>query len=89
MLKKLLSFELDSSLPQRKLLELGQLLSRVVVMEMVLKLGDKGFSKELIDNCLNNLYQEISSFLTSYSFDNRSELIDVEQRHPSWRDCLD
>lgn len=89
LLKKLLSFELDSSLPQRKLLELGQLLSRVVVMEMVLKLGDKGFSKELIDNCLNNLYQEISSFLTSYSFDNRSELIDVEQRHPSWRDCLD
>jgi len=87
-LKELLNFEIDGSLTQRKLLELGQLISRVVVMNLVLKLGDKGFSKELIDNCLVTLQQEISSFLTCYTFDNRSKLVTDAGDHPSWRNCL-
>lgn len=88
-LKNLLSFEIDSSLPQRKLLELGQLISRIVVMNMVIKLGDKGFSRELVSNCLETLQQEISTLLASYTYNNRSELVESDQEHPSWRDFLD
>ncbi len=85
-LKNLLNFELEATLPQRKLLELGLLVSRIVVMDLVIKLGEKGFSKELISCCLTNLQQEIASLLTSYSSTNRTELIEADQGHPSWRD---
>lgn len=88
-LKDLLNFELDTSLPQRKLMELGQLVSRIVVMNLVLKLSDRGFSKELIENCLATLQQEISIMLAGYASATHSNLIAAEQGHPSWSDCLD
>ncbi len=58
-LKKLLSFELASTLPQRKLVELGQIISRIVVLNLVLDLGDRGFSPELIAGSCAHLQQEI------------------------------
>lgn len=59
--KNLLDFEINPSMPQRKLVELGQMISRIVVMDMVLKLDERGFNKELIDGCIANLEQEIST----------------------------
>ncbi|PSQ68177.1 MAG: acyl-CoA dehydrogenase, partial [Bacteroidetes bacterium QH_1_61_8] len=47
-----LDFEVDQSLPQRKLVDLGRVLGRVVTMEMVIELGDRGFRSDLISNCL-------------------------------------
>ncbi|SHJ72408.1 Acyl-CoA dehydrogenase [Malonomonas rubra DSM 5091] len=87
-LKNLLSFAIDSSLPQRKLLEIGQVISRIIVMNLVLKLADKGFNKSLIDNCLATLQQEISALLTGYASANLSTLLAVEEESQSWRDCL-
>ncbi len=54
-------------------------------MDMVLKLGERGFSKELNAGSWVNLQQEIAKLLTNYAYDNRSELIDPDQSHPSWR----
>lgn len=85
-LQNLLSFEIDPSMPQRKLVELGQVISRIVVMEMVLKLGEKGFSNELIANSLTNLHQEISTMLSRYACYNRTGLIVLDQEFPSWRE---
>ncbi len=84
-LQSLLDFELEPAMPQRKLMEFGQIISRILVMDLVLKLGAKGFDRELIGNCLTILRQEIARQLTSYSCDDRTELIDLEQNHPSWR----
>jgi len=85
-LKEMLDFELNSQLPQRKLTELGQMISRIVVMEMVITLGERGFSKEHVTSCLTNLQQEIVMLLTTYNYANRTEQIDPGQDHPSWRD---
>lgn len=84
-LKDVLSFEVDSSLSQRKLAELGEVVSRIVAMNLVVKLGDKGFSKNLIDSSLATLKQEITTLLAGCRFDNMTELIDPDQDHPSWR----
>jgi hypothetical protein len=85
-LQNLVDLELDSPLSQRKLAGLGLVISRVVAMDLVLKLGERGFNKELIDGSLVTLQQEIASSLTSCTFDNRVDLIEPEQGHPSWRD---
>ncbi len=88
-LKKLLCFAIDAPLSQRKLAELGELISRIVVMNMVIKLGGKGFSKELISSCLENLQQEIATLVTGYSHTNRTRLIETDQGSSTWRNCLD
>ena len=67
LLKNVVDFELNTSLSQRKLVELGYVISRVVAMDLVLKLGERGFSRELIDASLQNLQQEIATLLTNYS----------------------
>ena len=40
-MKEMLDFELDMNLPQRKLVELGQVIGRIVSFEMVINLGEK------------------------------------------------
>lgn len=85
LLKDMVDFELDPSLPQRKLVELGQVVSRIVAMDLVLHLGEGGFDRELVDGSLATLQQEISSQLTCYSCDNRTILIEPDQGLPSWR----
>ncbi len=89
LIKDVVDFELNTALSQRKLVELGQVISRIVAMDLVLKLGEKGFSRELIDASLENLRQETSMLLTNYSSGNCSELVDADQGHPSWRSFCD
>jgi acyl-CoA dehydrogenase len=57
-------------LPQRKLVELGKVLSRIVSMEMVIDLGLKGFNPELISNSINMLKQELNNLMSSFSYAN-------------------
>jgi alkylation response protein AidB-like acyl-CoA dehydrogenase len=86
LLKDLTQFDLEASLPQRKMTELGKLVSRIVSMDLVLRLGEKGFNREMINGSLANLQQEISGLLTISAFDNRSALVDPGSEHPSWRE---
>ena len=85
-LRELLDFELDESLAQRKLTELGEAVSRIVAMELVIKLGERGFDRQLVDNSLANLEQEITMLLAHYTFEIRCALVESERSHPSWRD---
>jgi len=88
-LKDLLNFELNEALQQRKLVELGCVISRTVAMNLVLKLGERGFSRELVNGSVDNLQQEIATLLANYSAQNATELIDPAHGHPSWRDFCD
>ncbi len=83
-LKKLLDFEINSSMTQRKLAELGQIVSRIIAMDLVVRLGERGFDPELIDSSLATLQQEISGLLASYACEHQAALIEPEKGHPSW-----
>jgi len=84
-LKALLEFEIDASMPQRKLVELGQVISRIIAMELVITLGERGFDPQLIAASIATLQQEITGLLSSCACDYRAGLIDPDQGHPSWR----
>ncbi len=84
-LKKRLDVSIEPPLPQRKLVELGILISRVVSMEMVLTLGARGFDQQLISASLVHLQQQIATQLTRYKHPNQTHLIDPDRDHPSWR----
>ncbi len=85
-LRPLLDFTLEETLAQRKLTELGEAVSRIVAMELVMKLAERGFDRQLIDASLVNLEQEVTILLAHYAFEIRSALIEPELGHPSWRD---
>lgn len=85
-LKSLLEIELETSMPQRKLVELGQVVSRVIAMNLVIKLGERGFDKARLDNSLATLTQEISTLFSSYSAEHQTAVIEPDQQHPSWRE---
>lgn len=83
-LKDMLDFELDTNISQRKMVELGQVLGRIVSFEMVINLGEKGFRSDLIDNGLKMLNQEIVSLMSSFKHPNRTAVIEDYQDNSSW-----
>ncbi|MBL7970016.1 MAG: acyl-CoA/acyl-ACP dehydrogenase [Prolixibacteraceae bacterium] len=83
-LKDLLDFELDTNISQRKMVELGQVLGRIVSFEMVINLGEKGFRNDLIDNGLKMLNQEIVSLMSSFKHPNNTLVVEDYQGNSSW-----
>ena len=58
-------------------------------MDLVIKLGERGFDRVLVDNSLANLRQEITRLLANYAVEIHTALRDPDQDHPSWRDFCD
>jgi alkylation response protein AidB-like acyl-CoA dehydrogenase len=83
-LKDMLNFELNFELPQRKMVELGQALSRIVSMDMVIDLGEKGFRTDLIDNSIATLRKEISALIGHFNFNGQAKLIEDYQEKSVW-----
>ncbi len=82
--KDLLNFKLDLQMPQRKLVELGQVIGRVISMDMVYKLGEEGFRKDLIDGGINMLHQEIHQLMSSFKLKTNDKAIEEYQDNSSW-----
>jgi alkylation response protein AidB-like acyl-CoA dehydrogenase len=83
-LKEMLDFELNLNLPQRKMVELGQVLGRIVSFEMVINLGEKGFRSDLINNGLTMLSQEITSLMSSFNYQTQTLVIEDYQEDSAW-----
>ena len=80
----MLEFELTTQLPQRKLVELGKVMSRIVSMEMVIALSSRGFRQDLIDNALIELRHDISGLLGAFNSQFLPAIVDDYNDHSSW-----
>lgn len=87
-IKEIINFDLNFQLPQRKMVELGKVLSRIISMEMVIDVGIKGFHPELITNSLAMLQQKLTSLMSSYSFYNKTVVTVDYSEHSHWRDFV-
>ena len=85
-IRELVSFDIDPPLLQRKLVEYGQVISRIVSMDLVLYLEESGFRKDLIDNTLVVLKQEISSLLNTFHFANNTLVVLDYEEDSYWLD---
>ena len=79
-----LSFSVDWSMPQRKLVDLGRAISRLVTMEMTIELGERGYSADLVRNMLDETRAEIRGLLATYREGGLTALVD----EPSTADWL-
>jgi len=81
--KDLLDFEVENKMPQRKLVDLGQIISRVLSAQMVVNLGSSGFRSDLIEDTLTTLRHDIITLLSSYKYDTKVSPT-VEYQSESW-----
>lgn len=87
-LKDMLDFNLGENLPQRKLVELGQVVGRIVSFEMVLNLAEKGFRRDLISNSIKMLNQDIEALMGAFKFDNQTKVVEDYQDNSLWLDYV-
>jgi len=87
-IKQMVDFDLDYLIPQRKLVEFGQVVSRIVSMDIVLDMEEKGFRKDLIDNTIIILKQEISSLLNTFRFENNVQVVSEYEENSFWFDVM-
>ena len=83
-LKDLFNFSLNMELPQRKLVELGQAIGRVVSMDMVHQLADEGFRKDLIQGGINMLQQEIQQLMSTFKLQTNTLVVEDYHENSSW-----
>lgn len=83
-LKDTLNFELDMKLAQDKLVELGLVLSRLISLEFTIRLGEKGFNKELINNTMATLKADVRRMMSSFNHPNNAEVVEYYEESSSW-----
>jgi len=87
-LKKVLDFDIDYNLSQRKLVELGKAISRVISMNFVIDLGERGFNSHHIHNSIAQLKQEVNMMIQSYSGKMETVVIADSGSDSDWRNFL-
>ena len=82
--KQELSFTLPESIPQRKLVDLGKILGRIVAVSYVLELREKGFQRDLIDNCIISVKQEVATLISAFQAENKIKVVTDFAKSSSW-----
>lgn len=80
----ILDFKLGKLLPQRKLVDLGKIIARVVSANHVAELGIKGFRTDLIGNSIETIKQEVATLVASYNFQNKVKPIPNYSESSNW-----
>ena len=83
-----LDFTPNRTLPQRKMVELGRALGRIVSMQMVLDLGERGFRQDLIENSLAILRRDVSRILSSFADQGTPAIVEDYGEESSWLSYL-
>jgi alkylation response protein AidB-like acyl-CoA dehydrogenase len=87
-LKNTLDFDLSALLSQRKMVELGKAISRVISMNFVINLGERGFNSQHIRNSIDSLTQEINMIIQNYSGKTDTAVIPIHSPESNWQNFV-
>lgn len=85
---RMLDFQLDEVLAQRRKVELGRLLGRVFSAQMVIDLGERGFRTDLIENCILSLKRQIAGILGRFNASTKRGMVDEYLEGSRWADFI-
>ncbi|TVR00915.1 MAG: acyl-CoA dehydrogenase [Spirochaetaceae bacterium] len=83
----LLSFSIDTGTAQRKMVDLGRILGRVISMQMVVDLGARGFRNDLVQNCLTLMKRDVVNLLGSFSDAGAPTVVEDYEENGDWLAC--
>jgi alkylation response protein AidB-like acyl-CoA dehydrogenase len=87
-LQEVLDFNLNFEMSQRKIVELGQVLGRIVSFNMVIQLGENGYRSDLISNALHFLKQDIFALFETYHFKNQTTVVEDYSEESNWMNYI-
>lgn len=87
--RDVLSFRVERGMSQRKQVQLGRALGRVVSLQLVLELGDRGFREDLVRGAVSVLKQDVSSLLSGYRRASERDAVDDYGEESSWLEFVD
>ena len=82
--KEMMNFNLHLDMSQRKSVGMGKVIGRIISMNQVLDLAQKGFRKDLIEGGITMLQEDISQLMAGFSFNNKTSLIEHYQENSKW-----
>jgi len=83
-LRSVFDFVPDPGMPQRKLAELGEVISRVIGLDLVLGLAERGYDRELVTGSSACLSQEIREGMAVFETANLTTRVDPDREMPDW-----
>lgn len=83
-IKEMTNFNINFQMQQRKLVEMGRVMGRIISLNQLIDLAEKGFRKDLIDGGITMLQQDISRLIANFSFNNKTEVIESYDENSSW-----
>ena len=86
--KEILNFELNTKMAQDKMVELGQILSRVISLQFTLNLGEKGFNNQLISSTVETLRSDVHGMMGSFKTHDDSKVIENYEESSSWLEAF-
>ncbi len=84
MFKDSLNVNVDLNLSQRKLVDLGRALGRMISMDFVVELGERGFRSDLIQNALDTMRGDVERLMTSYKLAPITNVVEDYQDESDW-----
>ena len=87
-LKETLNFEIQMQMTQDKLVELGRVLSRLISLEFTIRLGEKGFNRELISNTIETLKGDVKRMMSSFNYPNDAVVIENYEESSDWYEAF-
>jgi len=79
-----INFDVDFQMTQRKLVQMGRAISRIISMEMVIRLGESGFNSDLISNSIKSIQSEVASLIASFSSGPNPDILESYEEDSSW-----
>lgn len=83
--RDLFDFSIDGSLPQRKAVSLGQALARTIGLHMVVALGERGFSRDLVERTAGVLRRSVARCLGGFHAELRTPFVHEYRADAHWR----
>jgi alkylation response protein AidB-like acyl-CoA dehydrogenase len=82
--KDVLNFKPDPRMPQRRFVELGQAISRIVSMEFTISLGERGFRSDLIANSLKIFAGDVRVLIEQFNGNEQVSVVEDYQEDSGW-----
>jgi acyl-CoA dehydrogenase len=79
-----LDFYITETLTQRKLVDLGKIISRLICTDYTLEMEDVGYRSDLVQNCIGNIKVDIAHLISNLSMENISAPVDDYMDGSNW-----
>ncbi|EFK56097.1 acyl-CoA dehydrogenase family protein [Sphingobacterium spiritivorum] len=86
--KPVLDFQITESLVQRQMVVLGKIIARLVCLQYVGDMTDKGFRTDLYDNCVKHIEMDIKKLLSDFlNYNDAKPIVEYEEQS-NWIDFI-